>query len=108
MQGAEKIQGAEEGSLSEWCNSKGSLLIRKRGLPEWCSSEDKLLIKKRGLSERCNSEGRFLNKEMSACTVQFREQTPEDNKSHLLTLVGTEFSRKKFPFCVAEWGFFYG
>ena len=56
--GAEKIQGAEEGSLPERCNSEGRLLIRKRGLPEQCSSEDKLLIRKRGLSERYNSEDR--------------------------------------------------
>ena len=75
VQGAEKIQGAEEGSLPEGCNSESRLLIRKRGLPEWCSSKDKLLIKKRGLSERCNSEGRFLNKETSASmAAQFRGQ----------------------------------
>ena len=51
LQGAEKMQRAEEGSL-----------------PEQFDSEGKLLIRRRGLSERCNSEGRFLNKEMSACT----------------------------------------
>ena len=71
LQGAEKIQGAEEGSLPERCNSEGRLLIRKRGL-----------------SERCSYEGRFLNKETSACTAQFRGQAPEDNKDRLLTLVG--------------------
>ena len=68
MQGAEKIQGAEEGSLPERYNSEGRLLIRKRGL-----------------SERYNSEGRFLNKGMPACTAQFRGQAPEDNKARLLT-----------------------
>ena len=51
MRGAEKIQGAKEGSLPEQCNSEGRLLIRKRGLPEWCNSEGSLLIRKRGLSE---------------------------------------------------------
>ena len=61
MQGAEKIQGAEEGSLPEWCNSEGRLLIKKRGLSEWC-----------------NSEGRFLNKETSACRVaQFRRNSED-------------------------------
>ena len=71
MWGDEKIQGAEEGSLPEGCNSEGRLLIRKRGLPEQCSSED-----------------RFLNKETSACTAQFWGQAPENNRAHLLTLVG--------------------
>ena len=71
MQGAEKMQRAEEESLSEWCNS-----------------QDKLLIRKRGLSERCISKGRFLNKGMPACMVQFQRQAPEDNKARLLTLVG--------------------
>ena len=54
LQGAEKIQEAEEGSL-----------------PERCSSEDKLLIRKRGLSEGYNSKGSFLNKGMPACMAQF-------------------------------------
>ena len=85
LQGAEKIQEAEEGSLPEWCNSEGSLLIRKRGLPEQYSSEGKLLIKKRGLYEWYHSEGRFLNKGMPACTAQFQGQAPEDNKARLLT-----------------------
>ena len=67
-----KIQGAEGGSLPEGCNSEGRLLIRRRGLTEWCSSEDKLLIKKKG----------------SVCIAQFRGQAPEDNKAHLLALVG--------------------
>ena len=71
LQGAEKIQEAEEGSLPEWCNSGGKLIIRKKGLPE-----------------RCNSEGSFLNKGLPACTAQFRGQAPEDNKARLLTLVG--------------------
>ena len=67
LQGAEKIQEAEEGSLPKRCNSEGSLLIRKRGLPE-----------------RYNSEGRFLNKGMPACRAQFQGQAPEDNKARLL------------------------
>ena len=71
MRGAEKTQRAEEGSLSERCNSEGRLLIRKKGLLEWCSSKDKLLTRKRGLSEQYNSKGRFLNKGMPACTAQF-------------------------------------
>ena len=70
MQGSEKIQRAKEGSL-----------------PEWFDSEGKLLIRKRRLSERCNSEGRFLNKETSACMVNFQGQALEDNKAHPLTLV---------------------
>ena len=85
LQGAKKIQEAEEGSLPEWYNSEGSLLIRKRGLPEQCSSKDKLLIRKRGLSERYNSEDKFLNKGMPACMAQLRGQVPEDNKARLLT-----------------------
>ena len=59
VRGAEKIQGAEEGSLPEQCSSEGRLLIRKRGLPERYGS---------------GSEGWSLNKGMPACMVQFQGQ----------------------------------
>jgi len=45
MWGAEKIKGAKEKSLPKWCNSEGSLLIRKRGLSEWCNSEGRFIDK---------------------------------------------------------------